>query len=539
MVNRVVVLVFLACYFVVVINGSGGALTLSSSKLIHRYSEEAKALWVSRSGNVDVKWPKKNSLEYLELLVRNDLMKKKKKTQNMKLVNHYDLLFPSHGSQTLFFGDDLAWLHYTWIDIGTPNVSFMVALDAGSDLLWVPCDCINCAPFSATYYNNTMLDRDLSEYNPSLSNTSKNLPCSHHLCKLGTNCKGPKEPCPYIVDYSSANTSTSGFLVEDKLHLASVSNHATKNHVQASVILGSCGRIQSGSYLNGAAPDGVMGLGLGDISVPSLLAKAGLIQNSFSICFDENDSGRILFGDEVFATQQSTPFLPSAGKYGDYYVGLEHYCVGSFCLKLTQFQALVDSGTSFTYLPTEVYEKIVFEFDKQVNATRIHLQDSTFEYCYNASSQELHSIPSMRLMFTTNRSYLIHNPLLTDSENQAFSNFCLTLLQTDGEYGIIGQNFMKGYRLVFDRENLKLGWSKSNCQDINGNQAQLKPPSNDGSPNPLPTTEQQSIPNTHAVPPAVAKRASSNSSVSVPQQIPSWLGLMISLVLLVFCLPVT
>ena len=83
-----------------------------------------------------------------------------------------------------------------------------------------------------------MQDKDLSEYNPSLSSTSKNLPCSHHLCKLGTNCKGPKEPCPYIVDYNSENTSTSGFLVEDKLHLASASNHATKNHVQASVILG-------------------------------------------------------------------------------------------------------------------------------------------------------------------------------------------------------------------------------------------------------------------------------------------------------------
>ena len=42
-------------------------------------------------------------------------------------------------------------LHYTWIDIGTPNVSFLVALDTGSDLLWVPCDCIQCAPLSATY----------------------------------------------------------------------------------------------------------------------------------------------------------------------------------------------------------------------------------------------------------------------------------------------------------------------------------------------------------------------------------------------------
>ena len=45
-------------------------------------------------------------------------------------------------------------LHYTWIDIGTPNVSFLVALDVGSDLLWVPCNCIQCAPLSAGYYSS-------------------------------------------------------------------------------------------------------------------------------------------------------------------------------------------------------------------------------------------------------------------------------------------------------------------------------------------------------------------------------------------------
>jgi hypothetical protein len=48
-------------------------------------------------------------------------------------------------------------LHYTWIDIGTPNVSFLVALDTGSDLLWVPCDCIECAPLSAAHYNVNVL----------------------------------------------------------------------------------------------------------------------------------------------------------------------------------------------------------------------------------------------------------------------------------------------------------------------------------------------------------------------------------------------
>lgn len=72
----------------------------------------------------------------------------------------------------------------------------------------------------------------------------------------------------------------------------------------------SCGRKQTGGYLEGAAPDGVMGLGPGEISVPSVLAKAGMIQNSFSLCFDANGSGRILFGDQGHLAQQSTPFLP-------------------------------------------------------------------------------------------------------------------------------------------------------------------------------------------------------------------------------------
>lgn len=57
-----------------------------------------------------------------------------------------------------------------------------------------------------------------------------------------------------------------------------------------------------------------MGLGPGEISVPSLLAKAGWTRNSFSLCFNEDDSGRIFFGDQGITNQQTTPFLLSDGK---------------------------------------------------------------------------------------------------------------------------------------------------------------------------------------------------------------------------------
>jgi hypothetical protein len=52
---------------------------------------------------------------------------------------------------------------------------------------------------------------------------------------------------------------------------------------------------------------------MADISVPSFLARAGLVRNSFSMCFKE-DSGRIFFGDQGVSTQQSTPFVPLNGK---------------------------------------------------------------------------------------------------------------------------------------------------------------------------------------------------------------------------------
>lgn len=66
--------------------------------------------------------------------------------------------------------------------------------------------------------------------------------------------------------------------------------------------------------MSGIAPDGLMGLGFADISVPTFLSKMGLVRNSFSMCFDEEGSGRIYFGDQGSPLLQYTPFLTSDGK---------------------------------------------------------------------------------------------------------------------------------------------------------------------------------------------------------------------------------
>lgn len=70
---------------------------------------------------------------------------------------------------------------------------------------------------------------------------------------------------------------------------------------------------QSGGCLDGVAPDGLMGLGLEEISIPSFLSRAGFVRNSFSLCFNEDDAGRIFFGDVGPINQFSTSFLALNG----------------------------------------------------------------------------------------------------------------------------------------------------------------------------------------------------------------------------------
>lgn len=70
----------------------------------------------------------------------------------------------------------------------------------------------------------------------------------------------------------------------------------------------SCGQVQTGSFLDVAAPNGLFGLGMEKVSVPSILASAGLTSDSFSICFGRDGVGRISFGDRGSSDQNETPF---------------------------------------------------------------------------------------------------------------------------------------------------------------------------------------------------------------------------------------
>ncbi|KAI3665337.1 hypothetical protein L6452_43961 [Arctium lappa] len=422
-------------------------------KMHHRFSEPVKK-WSESINKLSAAgdFPSEGSVEFYSQLADHDRVFRGRGLSDS-------------GEQRLTFSDgnsslrikSLGFLHYTTVSLGTPGQKFLVALDTGSDLFWVPCECSRCASIDNTPYSAKF---NMSIYSPKESSTSKKVTCNHRMCTASCPGSGTVSTCPYSSSYVSSQTSTSGILMEDFLHLET--DDGNRKIVNAFITFG-CGQVQSGSFLHIAAPNGLFGLGMEKISVPSLLAREGYIADSFSMCFGHDGSGRISFGDKGSINQKETPFSFDAS-HPTYTITATQLRVGAALIN-SSFTALFDSGTSFTYLVDPHYTRLTKMFHAQTKDSR-RLTDKRipFEYCYAMSPDANTSlIPDICLTMKGDGQFIIYDPVIVIPTHPEVI-YCLAVIKNE-EMSIIGQNFMTGYRVVFDREKLVLGWKKSSCYD--------------------------------------------------------------------------
>ncbi|KAJ1701867.1 hypothetical protein LUZ63_001646 [Rhynchospora breviuscula] len=364
----------------------------------------------------------------------------------------------SEGNATLKV-NSLGFLYYALVTVGTPSMTFLVALDTGSDLFWLPCDCTSCAPTVST---GNGFGSEITFYNPNVSMTSQRLPCASNFCEVQSGCSETSQ-CPYKIVYVSAGTSSSGFLVEDILYLTTEDDRP--EIVEAQIVFG-CGQVQTGSFLDAAAPNGLLGLGLEKVSVPSILASKGLTSDSFSMCFSRDGFGRISFGDQGTSDQDETP-LHINQVHPTYNISITGVVVGNTSENV-EFSSLFDTGTSFTYLANPTYSFFTNNFNAQIDAIR-HEPDTRvpFEYCYNMSSNDTSMVQVPNVSFRTEGGGMlsISEPGLVVNLQENEFVYCLAVVKSN-KLNIIGQNFMTGLRIVFDREKKVLGWKKFNCYDV-------------------------------------------------------------------------
>ncbi|PIN07379.1 hypothetical protein CDL12_20058 [Handroanthus impetiginosus] len=82
------------------------AKPIYSSRLIHRFSDEAQNLWASRGknggSNKTTSWPERKSFGHMRMLLGNDL-----KRQRLRLGAQNQPLVSSQGGQTYNYGNDM------------------------------------------------------------------------------------------------------------------------------------------------------------------------------------------------------------------------------------------------------------------------------------------------------------------------------------------------------------------------------------------------------------------------------------------------
>ncbi|KAI3882445.1 hypothetical protein MKW92_040428 [Papaver armeniacum] len=421
----------------------------------HRFSDQVKA--IMGADNL----PEIGSREYYAAMAHRD-----KVFHGRALADndHDDSKLLTFSNEETSQINSLGYLHYANISLGTPSSSYLVALDTGTNLLWVPCDCTDCARNATT---STPGEINLNIYSINSSSTSKDVFCNNSLCERQQECSAESSSqCPYKVVYNDY-TNSSGVLVEDVLRLKT-DNHKQKA-ADARITFG-CGQVQTGFYLNGAARNGLFGLGIGKTSVPSILSREGLVADSFSMCFGTSGLdgvGRIRFGDKGSSDQQETPFNPMQQSQ-QYNITVTQLSVGGSLSDELDVTAIFFSGADFAYLTDPAYTALCDRFNSQIDKRHSADPELNFEYCYDVNFHSHHvcstDIPNVTFIMKGGSQFNVYYPLVPIFTNRTVTAYCLGVVRSSGG-NFIGNNFMIGHNIVFDREKKVLGWKQSNCTD--------------------------------------------------------------------------
>lgn len=375
--------------------------------------------------------------------------------------------------------------------VGTPPKSFRLQIDTGSDLLWIPCDCTDCA--------HTLLYGEASPPFDSLSSSSSLSPlCTQTLCRffseenplqLGCHILGKKsmsiltqnksaielipfsdfnDLCQYLFFYGDGSSSGGKILI-DKIYFG---------EIKARVAFG-CGQIQSGNTLYRSSFDGVLGLGRKKFSIISQLEKQKVLSlHSFSLCLEgDSGGGHLLLGRSSLS--QGGIYTKLHGSPSDTYFqilvksltfGSVDFLSSSVLPRVSlPLVAALDSGSTVTSLPRGVYEWMREEVMRLAGNPEVFLGPlglSCFNLSRGATSNEnlVRLFPPLSLSTEDDKIWTFPPFNFLASQSLDFdSTVCLASLPSPRPFLVLGDSWLQNFDLLFDHTNSRVGWRPLNC----------------------------------------------------------------------------
>ncbi|XP_038889220.1 aspartic proteinase CDR1-like [Benincasa hispida] len=340
------------------------------------------------------------------------------------------------------------------VSIGTPPVDFIAIADTGSDLTWTQClPCQKC------------FNQSHPMFNPRRSSSYRNVSCTSDTCRSldSYHCGTDLQTCSYGYSYGD-RSFTYGDLASDKITIESFKLPKT--------VIG-CGHQNGGTF--GGVTSGIIGLGGGALSLVSQMNTIAAIKRQFSYCLptffsDENITGKISFGQNAVVSGPKVISTPLVSRSPDtfYFLTLEAISVANKRLKAADDTSaltrrgniIIDSGTTLTFLPRNLYEDLVSTLVSVIKAKRVDDPSGILELCYAAGGGDDLHIPVIIAHFAggADVKLLPLNTFALVAENVT----CLTLAPASdlAIFGNLAQiNFIVGY----DLENKRLSFKPTVC----------------------------------------------------------------------------
>ena len=368
--------------------------------------------------------------------------------------------------------------YYTTLYIGDNKKKQTYLIDTSSNIMSTTCSPesgIN--PLKTNYiYKNTSISK---------------LECDSKVCNLvpANICheeNNKEEKSKSICAYDSRKNfaeGIKGYYIKDIAFLEEETENLIpfmrKKYHSYAIPIG-CSTEESVKYKN-IMVDGVLGVNNNPKSFVGLLYKLKIIKHDmFSLCFGIR-GGYMSIGqiDNKHHLEKTINYIPILYSKNDFIIKIKDISIGndSNYLNISEnTKAKISSVESTTYLPEEIYDKLISKFNEHCAQKENCGKFKNYPelgYCalfpdretlYNAVYRNwpkltlnLESIESnIKYLWKPFNYYSYHHPNETRLA-------CLGFTKYNSNDIILGTNFFHGYDIIFDRKGKKIGFVKADC----------------------------------------------------------------------------
>jgi hypothetical protein len=225
--------------------------------------------------------------------------------------------------------------------------------------------------------------------------------------------------------------------------------------------------------------DGIIGIGPGSNLIKHLHDVHKLETYVFAICVDK-DNGRFSVGGYAEKLHEGeiqwTTLSSNFGHYTNFVQSIEVVGGKTAIFEEGDQDTLIDSGTTYTYLPGSKFEKLktIFETACKENGKCNGATEPNPNYskekslgCYvNLSSDMKKTFPTLTFNFVQGVEYKVTPDMYFFRATKNVT--CIGVFDDGDKFNMItlGANLMDGHDIIFDIEENRLGIVKSNCESL-------------------------------------------------------------------------